>query len=150
MCRTHPKRLYFHLHVHALTQKRQGIKTSHAMLAALLTTSQFPRIHFDVWIMEASRLQNHTHTRFQGHRVYPTVGKWSVIENSWTPAGRNGERKTPWKVFVQLSLNKTVLTSAACLTQSVCYRKQMQQLILGIGVKLSESLDQIWERVMWN
>jgi len=31
------------------------------MLAALLTTSQFPRIHFDVWIMEESRLHTHTH-----------------------------------------------------------------------------------------
>jgi len=101
MCRTRPKWLFI-LHTRA-HKKRQGIKTSHAMLAALLTTSQFPRIHFDVWIMEESRL--HTHTRSQGHRVYPTVGKWSVIENSWTPAGRNGERKTPRNAFVQLSLN---------------------------------------------
>lgn len=31
----------------------------------------------------------------QGHHVYPAVGKWSVIENSWTPPGRNGERNAP-------------------------------------------------------
>lgn len=61
---------------------------------------------FGSWKRHASQT---AHT--QGHRVYPAVGKWSVIENYWTPPGRNGERTVP--------RNFTFFFRRHCLTSAV-------------------------------
>lgn len=93
-CVRYIQNCFLFIYIHVYTQKKAGSKNKSCHVN---TISDYLTVSTDtLWCSDHGRVppsKPHTHMHTQGHHVYPTFGKWSVIENSWTAPGRNGERK---------------------------------------------------------